>query len=157
VTAYDNQDGDLTGTGLVELYDLHTTGGRAGNISSRGQVLTGDDVIIGGFIVGGNQSKKVVVRALGPSLANSGVANVLSDPTLELHDASGNLISSNDNWADGPDAAAIQAEGFAPSQRAESALQATLNPGSYTAIVRGVNNTSGIALVEMYDLSPPPN
>lgn len=154
VQAFDNGDGDLTGTALVELYDLHTTGGRAGNISTRGQVLTGNDVMIGGFIVGGNQSKDVVVRALGPSL---GVANPLGDPTLELRDAGGNLVASDNDWGDSPNAAMIQAEGFAPGQRAESALQVTLTPGSYTAIVRGVNNGTGVGLVEIYDLSPPPN
>lgn len=163
VRAFDNQDGSLTGTGLVELYDLHTNSNipsapsRAGNISTRGRVLTGDDVLIGGFIVSGNQGKQVVVRGIGPSLAGFGIAGPLSDPTLELHDGAGTLISSNDNWADGPDAAAIQARGLAPSQQAESALLATLGPGNYTAIVRGINNTTGVALVEVYDLSPPPN
>jgi hypothetical protein len=157
VHSYDNGDGDLTGTALVELYDLHTNGGRAANISTRGQVQTGNNVMIGGFIVGGNQSKQVIARALGPSLAAAGVASSLSDPFLELRDASGNVVSSNDNWGDGPDAASIQAKGFAPSQSLESALQATLNPGNYTAIVRGVNNGTGVALVEIYDLSPPPN
>lgn len=157
VRAFDNHDGDLTGVGLVELYDLHTTGGRAGNISTRGQVLTGDNILIGGFIVGGNQAKQVVARGIGPSLAGLGIAGPLGDPTLELRDADGNLIQSNNDWADGPDAAAIQAAGLAPSQPAESALQATLNPGSFTAILRGVNNTTGVAVVEIYDLSPPPN
>ncbi|MEY2559007.1 MAG: hypothetical protein QOE34_2432, partial [Verrucomicrobiota bacterium] len=117
VQAYDNGDGDLTGTAVVELYDLHTTGGRAGNISTRGQVLSGNDVLIGGFIVGGSQSKDVVVRALGPSLSAAGVANPLGDPTLELHDAGGTLIASDNDWVDTPNAALIQAEGFAPSQR----------------------------------------
>lgn len=146
---------NLTGTAIVELYDLHTSGGRAGNISTRGQVLSGDQVLIGGFIVGGSQPKTVVVRALGPSLG--GVANALSDPTVELRDASGNLLASNNNWGDDPQAAQIQSEGLAPSQPAESALQVTLNPGSYTAIVRGVNGATGIGLVEIYDLSPAPN
>jgi hypothetical protein len=146
---------NLTGTAVVELYDLHTTGGRAGNISTRGQVLAGDQVLIGGFIVGGSQPKTVAVRALGPSLA--GVANALSNPMVELRDASGNLIRSNNNWGDDPQAEQIQSEGLAPSQPAESALQVTLNPGSYTAIVRGVNGATGIGLIEIYDLSPAPN
>ena len=157
IRAFDNHDGNLTGVGLVELYDLHTTGGRAGNISTRGQVLTGDNILIGGFIVGGDQGKQVVARGIGPSLAGLGIADPLSDPTLELHDGAGTLISSNDNWADGSDAAAIQAMGLAPNQHAESALLAMLGPGNYTAILRGVGNTTGIALVEVYDLSPPPN
>jgi hypothetical protein len=154
--SFDNGDGNLTGTGLIELYDLHTTGGRAGNISTRGPVMTGNQVLIGGFIVGGSQTKEVVVRAIGPSLSGAGIAGALSDPTVELRDASGNLVDSNDNWGAHPKAAQIQAEGLAPTQPAESALQATLNPGSYTAIVRGANGTTGVGLVEIYDLSPAP-
>jgi hypothetical protein len=157
VRSFDNGDGHLTGTALVELYDLHTTGGRAGNISTRGPVLSGDQVLIGGFIVGGSQWKDVVVRALGPSLSAAGVSGALSDPTVELRDASGTLLDSNDNWASGKNAGLIQAEGLAPTQSSESALQATLSPGSYTAIVRSANTSSGVALVEIYDLSPPPN
>jgi len=157
VKSFDNGDGDLTGTALIELYDLHTSGGRAGNISTRGPVMTADQVLIGGFIVGGSQTKDVVVRAIGPSLAAKGVSGALSDPTLELRNASGSLVDSNDNWADHPKAAQIQAEGLAPTQPAESALQVTLNPGTYTAIVRGANGATGIGLVEVYDLSPAPN
>lgn len=164
VRAFDNDDGKLTGTGVVELYDLHSNNmipsspGRAGNISTRGQVLAGDRVLIGGFIVGGSQTKEIVARALGPSLAGSNIANPLSDPTLELRDGSGNLLAANDNWSEAnANSSAIQAEGLAPNEPAESALQATLNPGSYTAIVRSGNGTPGIGLVEIYDLSPPPN
>jgi hypothetical protein len=157
VRSFDNGDGNLTGTALVELYDLHTTGGRAGNISTRGPVLSGDQVLIGGFIVGGSQSKDVVVRALGPSLSAAGVSGALSDPTVELRDASGTLLDSNDNWASGKNAGLIQAEGLAPTQPSESALQATLSPGSYTAIVRSANASTGVGLVEIYDLSPAPN
>jgi len=157
VRNYDNGNGQLTGTGVVELYDLHTTGGRAGNISTRGPVLTNDDVLIGGFIVGGTQPKRVIVRALGPSLANSSISNPLGNPTLELRNSAGSLIATNDDWQNGFDAAEIEAAGFAPSQPAESALRAILPPGSYTAIVRGVGNTTGIGLVEIYDLDPPPN
>jgi hypothetical protein len=157
VHSFDNGDGNLTGTALVELYDLHTTGGRAGNISTRGPVLTSDQVLIGGFIVGGSQTKDVVVRAIGPSLSGAGVSGALSDPTVELRNASGTLLSSNDNWGSGPNAAQIQSEGLAPTNPAESALQATLPPGSYTAIVRGANGATGVGLVEVYDLSPAPN
>jgi Matrixin len=157
VRSFDNGDGNLTGTAVVELYDLHTTGGRAGNISTRGQVQSGDQLLIGGFIVGGQQSKDVVVRALGPSLAAAGISQPLSDPAVELRDASGAVVASNDNWASGPNASQIQSENLAPSNPNESALQATLNPGSYTAIVRGANGTTGVGLVEIYDLSPAPN
>jgi len=151
--SFDNGDGNLTGTGLIELYDLHTTSGRAGNISTRGPVSSGN-VLIGGFIVGGSQTKEVVVRAIGPS---SGVSGALPDPTVELRDASGSLVDSNNNWGDHPKAAQIQSEGLAPNQPVESALQVTLNPGNYTAIVGGANGATGVGLVEIYDLSPAPN
>jgi hypothetical protein len=151
--AFDSAD---TGIGLIELYDLHTTGGRAGNISTRGPVLGGNQVLIGGFIVGGGQNKDVVVRAIGPSLSALGVSGALSDPTVELRDSSGSLITSNDNWQTDPNAPLIQSEGLSPGNPAESALQATLSPGSYTAIVRGANNSTGVGLVEIYDLSPSP-
>jgi hypothetical protein len=146
-----------TGVGLIELFDLHQSNSRAGNISTRGEVLTGDDVMIGGFIIGDSQTKSVVIRALGPSLTSHGVTGALADPMLELHDGQGNLMASNDDWGQGPNATMIQNEGLAPSSPKESALQATLPPGNYTAIVRGVNNANGIALVEVYDLSPAPN
>jgi len=113
--------------------------------------------LIGGFIVGGAQSKTVVVRALGPSLTAAGITHPLSDPTVELRDSSGSLLASNDNWQSDPQAAQIQTEGLAPTQPSESALQANLNPGSYTAIVRGANSSTGVGLVEIYDLSPAPN
>lgn len=145
-----------TGVGLFELFDLHLTNSRAGNISTRGRVLLNDEVMIGGFIVGGSLPKTVIVRALGPSLTNRGVTGALSDPFLELHDGQGNLFSSNDDWGQSPDAALMQSEGLAPSDPKESAIQATLNPGSFTAIVRGVNNATGIGLVEVYDLSSAP-
>jgi hypothetical protein len=155
--SYDNGDGNLTGTGLIELYDLHTTGGRAGNISTRGPVTSGDQVLIGGFIVGGSQTKDVVVRAIGPSLTGAGVSGALPDPMVELRNSSGTVLASNDNWQSGPNAAQIQSEGLAPTQPAESALQVTLSPGSYTAIVTGANGATGIGLIEIYDLSPAPN
>jgi hypothetical protein len=154
--AFDNGDGQLTGTGLIELYDVHTTGGRAGNISTRGQVLTDNDVMIAGFIIGGNVGKGVVVRALGPSLSNSGVATPLSDPRLELRDGNGNLVRENDDWETDPEKEAVQTSGLAPTNALEAALHVNLNPGSYTAITRGFNNGTGTGLVEVYDLSPAP-
>ncbi len=154
--AFDNGDGDLTGTGLIELYDLHTTDGRAGNISTRGQVLRGDGIMVAGFIIGGGTSKELVIRGLGPSLTQAGIATALRNPTLELRDASGNLIRQNDDWQTDPQAAAVRDSGLAPTNSREAALYAKLNGGLYTAILRGVNNTTGTALVEIYDLTPAP-
>jgi hypothetical protein len=143
------------GTALFELYDLHKTGGRAGNLSTRGQVLADDGVLIGGFIIGGGETKPIVVRAIGPSLSGE-VSGFLADPMLELHDGNGDLLASNDDWAQGPDAALIQSESLAPTAAKESALQANLTPGNYTAIVSGAKGATGIGLVEVYDLSASP-
>jgi hypothetical protein len=142
-----------TGVGLVEAYDLDdTVNSKLGNISTRGFVGTGDNVMIGGFIVGGQVSTRVIVRAIGPSLP---VPDKLADPTLELHDGNGGLIFANDNWRTGGQESEIIATGIPPSNDLESAIVRTLAPGGYTAIVRGVNNTTGVALVEVYDLGPP--
>ena len=132
------------------------------NISTRGPVSTGDYVMIGGFIVSGDAPISVIVRAIGPELTQFGVPNVLADPTLELHDHTGALIASNDNWQTtviggiitASQVSAIQNSGHAPSQPSESAIIATLPPGNYTAIVRGFDDTFGVALVEVYDISP---
>jgi hypothetical protein len=156
VKAFDNGNGDLTGSGLVELYDVHASSGRAGNISTRGQVLTGDGVMIGGFVIGGSVPKEVVIRGIGPSLATSGVANALANPTIELHDATGAVIASNDNWPSDPGAGGVQNAGLAPTEPVESALDRTLSPGAYTVILRGVNDTTGVGLIEVYDRSPSP-
>lgn len=145
-----------TGIGIVEVYDLHTTTARLGNISTRGEVQTGDNILIGGFILGAGSAKTVAVRALGPTLGGQGVSNFLSDPTLELRDGSGNLVAANDNWPDSANAAALQSEKLAPSSNVESALQVTLNAGNYTALVRGAGGSSGVALVEVFDLSAAP-
>ena len=131
------------------------------NISTRAFVQTGDNVIIGGFIVQGTGPKRVIMRAIGPELIPYGVPNALADPTLELHDGTGALIASNDNWQHtiiggiitADQVAEIQNSGHAPTVATESAIIANLPPGNYTAIVRGVNNTMGVALVEAYDLS----
>ncbi len=109
------------------------------------------NVLIGGFIISGTTSKQVILRAMGPSLAAFGLTGVLQDPTLELHDASGATIFMNDNWRDTQEAA-IEATGIPPSDDRESAIVATLDPGAYTAILQGKNNTTGTALVEAYDL-----
>jgi hypothetical protein len=145
---------DTTGIGVVEAYDLdQAANSRLANISTRGFVDTGDNVMIGGLIVGGTggESAKVVLRALGPSLANFGVPDALQDPTLELHNADGSIIRSNDNWKDSQQTE-IMASGLAPTDDRESAIVATLPPGNYTAIVRGKNSTTGVALVEVYNL-----
>jgi plastocyanin len=141
-----------TGIGLVEGYDLDpTAGSKLGNISTRALVQTGDNVMIGGFIITGSGQKRVIVRAIGPSLAQHGITNPLQDPTLELHNGNGAVIAFNDNWKDSQQAE-IQATGLAPTNDLESAIVATLAPGNYTGIVRGKNNTIGVALVEVYDL-----
>lgn len=145
-----------TGVALFEVYDLRTSTSRAGNVSTRGMVGTGNNIMIAGFIIGGTGGKTVVIRALGPTLTQSQVAGVLANPSLELRDVNGNLIESNDDWQQSPQAATINAEGKAPPNAKESAIQRTLAPGNYTALVRGVGNTTGTALVEVYDLSPSP-
>ena len=122
------------------------------NISTRMQVLTGDKVLIGGFIITGVTPKSVIVRAVGSSLGNFGVAGFLADPTLELHEPDGTVIT-NDNWKD-THQAEIEASGLQPSDDLESAIVGTLVPGLYTAIVRGNSDTTGIGLVEAYDLEP---
>ena len=117
------------------------------------RVQTGDNVGIGGFIITGTAPKHVLLRAIGPSLTQSGVPNALADPVLELHGPGGFATINNDNWRDDPaQEAAILATGIAPTNNLESAIDTTLNPGAYTAVVRGKNNTSGVALVEIYDL-----
>jgi hypothetical protein len=152
---------NTTGVALVEAYDLmpslHST---LGNVSTRSFVQTGQDVMIGGFIVQGTQRKNVIIRAIGPELAQHGVPDFLADPTLELYNQNGALIASNNNWQQTiiggiitqNQVQAIQNSGHAPTSASESAIIANLPPGNYTAIVRGVNNTTGVALVEVYDL-----
>jgi phospholipase/lecithinase/hemolysin len=141
-----------TGIGLVEAYDLDTAAASTlANTSTRGFVQSGDDVLIGGFIVGNGGSDTVVVRAIGPSLAEAGVANPLADPALDLYDENGNVIRSDDNWRDTQESL-ISSTGLAPSNDLESAIIRSLEPGNYTAIVRGQDGGSGVALVEVYNL-----
>ena len=149
-------------TPYVYPHPLTTSLNRAtlGNISTRGFVQTGDNVMIGGFIIQGTEPKRVIIRAIGPELTQHGVPNALADPTLELHDGTGALIASNYNWQTthiggiitANQVSAIRNSGYAPSQASESAIIATLPPGNYTAIVSGVSNTTGVALVDVYDL-----
>ncbi|MFL6541633.1 MAG: sialidase family protein [Chthoniobacterales bacterium] len=147
-----------TGNGLVEIYDLDAAGAaQFANISTRGEVLTGDDALIGGVIVGGGTgpagtgSAKIVLRAIGPSLPAGTSPAPLQDPTLELHDVNGTALLFNDNWKDNQQAE-IQATGLAPTDSRESAMLALLPPGNYTALVRGKNNSTGLALVESYNV-----
>ena len=142
------------GVALIEVYDLDQTADSSlANVSSRSFVQTGDNVMIGGVVVGpiGTSGAKMLMRAIGPSLSVFGVHNPLADPVLELHNGSGQLVGTNDNWKTNQQAA-IQATGLAPKNDKESAILATLAPGNYTAVVRGKNDTSGIALVEAYRL-----
>ncbi|MDQ6624229.1 MAG: hypothetical protein M3Y86_12205, partial [Verrucomicrobiota bacterium] len=148
------------GVGLVEVYDLSPEAdSQLTNISTRGFVDTGDNVMIGGIIIGGGNGAgaRVIVRAVGPSLADSGVQGSLSDPTLALFDANGLRIGSNDNWKTDDQTgqsqeAEIGAAGKALTDDREAAILTTLAPGAYTAIVRGKNDTTGVALVEVFDL-----
>lgn len=144
---------DATGVALVEAYDLsRNSNSDMGNISTRGFVDTGDGALIDGFIVGDRSEATVVVRALGPSLAAAGVADVLNDPSIIVFDANGNVVASNDNWRSDPVASFLELEGLAPTQDAEAATLVTLAPGSYTAVAQGVNGGSGVGLVEAYNL-----
>ena len=149
---------EFRGSGTVSVGPISALG----NISTRAFVQTGENVMIGGFIVQGTGPKRVIIRAIGPELSAPpfNVPNALANPTLELHDDAGCLIASNDNWMTtiiggiitSNQGAEIRASGHAPTDGRESAIIADLPPGNYTAIVRGVNNTTGVALVEVYDL-----
>jgi hypothetical protein len=148
-----------TGVGIVEVYDLGATSGSLlANISTRGFVQTGDNAMIGGFIVV-TQPTRVIIRAIGPALTQFGVPDALANPQLELHNATSTLAQNND-WQTtqlggiitSDQVAEIQNSQLAPTNPTESAIIATLPPGSYTAVVRGVNNTTGNALVEVFAL-----
>jgi hypothetical protein len=144
-----------TGIGQVEVYDLsQSASSQLANISTRGYVDTGDNVMIGGVIVSSGPAgatARVLLRAIGPSLAATGVMNPLADPTLELHDSNGQTLATNDNWKD-TQPADIQATGIPPNNDNESAIVAVLAPGNYTAVVRGKAGTTGVGLVEIYNL-----
>jgi hypothetical protein len=127
---------------------------RAQNLSTRMNVQTGANVAIGGFIITGSAPKHLLLRAIGPSLTQLGIANALADPVVELRAPGGFVTIANDNWKDDPvQQAAIIATGIPPSNDLESAIDVTLLPGAYTAIVNGKNNTTGVGLIEVYDLS----
>jgi hypothetical protein len=143
------------GVGLVEVYDASGgTDSQLANISTRGFVRTGDNVMIGGFILGGSTTNtQIVLRGIGPSLAQFGLSPVLTDPTLELHDSNGTTLISNDDWQSDPVAAAeLTAAGFALSDPKESGIFTSLPAGQFTAILAGKNGGIGIGLIEIYNL-----
>jgi cyclophilin family peptidyl-prolyl cis-trans isomerase len=144
---------DLDGANVSQTFTVTVMTGpaRLANLSTRAQVGTGGDVLIGGFVVSGSSSKRILARGIGPSLVQFGVTNALMDPTLELHAQNGALLFSNDNWTTAPNKQEISDTGRAPGSSQEPAILTALAPGKYTAIMRGSANTTGIALVEVYD------
>jgi N-acetylneuraminic acid mutarotase len=143
--------GVAQGFGATSVNDVFIVTSRAtfANISTRLKVETGDNVLIGGFIVTGSISKRLILRAIGPSLP---VAGPLANPRLELYDGTGQLVAVNDDWQSAPNKQEIIDSALAPSQDSEAAILRTVAPGNYTAIVRGEGNSTGVALVEVYDL-----
>jgi hypothetical protein len=143
-----------TGIGLVEAYDHRAAAdSQMANISTRGFVQTGDNIIIGGFIAGNHTGNtRVLIRAIGPSLAHDGVSNPLNDPRLELHDGNGATMVTNDDWREAENAAKIEERGIAPKDDRESGILASVAPGHYTAIARGKNDGTGVGLVEVYNV-----
>ena len=143
-----------TGVGLVEVYELDRPDAPLINISTRGRVGTGNDLMIGGFVVSGNTPQTVVVTAKGPSLAAFGVSGTIANPTLSLvRQSDQSVIATNDDWGTASNATELQSSGFAPSNSLESAILITLQPGAYTAIVSGVNGGTGVGIVEVYAVS----
>ncbi len=153
-TAIVRSNGNTSGVGLVEVYDLDSTAGSTLlNLSTRGAVGTGDNVMIGGLITGGTDPRRLLVRAIGPSLAQFNVAGPLPDPTLELRNAQGTIVDSNNDWQSHPNASEIQGYGVAPEDTRESALITTVASGAYTAVVAGTGGQpTGVALVEVFQV-----
>ena len=154
-TAIVRGNSGTNGVGLVEVYDLNSAAAsRLANISTRSLVQTGDNRLIGGFILGSNSgAAEIIVRGIGPSLTQTGITNALANPTLELRDSNGALIRGNDNWQDDADQASrITAKGIAPHHSLESAIAANLFPGNYTMILAGQNGGTGVGVVELYNI-----
>jgi len=150
-TAVISGAGGSVGVGLVGVYEVDHTETPLINISTRGLVLTGGDVMIGGFIVQGSGPQTVVVQAIGPSLVAAGIPNALPNPTLQLvRSSDGAVIATNDDWQSAPNAAQILAKGLAPGNAAESAIMMSLPPGAYTAIVSGAGGQTGVGIVAVY-------
>ena len=147
--------GETTGIGLIEIYDLESgETARLANISTRGVVEDGDSILIGGFILQGGATQKLLVRAIGPHLTSRGVPGALQDPTVELRDSNGVLLMQNDNWKQNQ-RTEIEATGIPPNVDSESALLIALSSGNYTATVSGKDDTTGVALIEVYNLGNP--
>jgi hypothetical protein len=146
-----------SGIGVIEVYDLDAESfADFGNISTRGFVGTGVNVLIGGFIVRDdsftNQSQTILVRGIGPSLSASGISNPLQDPLIELHDGQGSTLATNNDWGSSPDAGALQTSGLAPANPKEAAILRTLPPGAYTVVLTGVSGGTGVGNVEAFNL-----
>ena len=154
-------NGGTNGIGLIEVYDLsQAVASKLANISTRALVGTDNDLVIAGFILGNppqvGGSTRIVLRGIGGSLTVFGVPNALANPMLELRDNNAALLASNDNWQDVPSQAAeLTAAGLAPTNASESGIAITLGPGQYTALLSGVNNTTGVGVVEVYDRGAP--
>jgi hypothetical protein len=158
-TVVSRGNGDTSGIALVEIYDLNQgVDSKLANLSTRAFVSTGDNIVIAGLILSDwSTSDRVVARGIGPSLTALGVPDVLADPTLELYDSNGTLLIANKDWQDDAvQAAEITAAGLAPSNNLESAIAATLPPGLYTALLAGLNDGTGVGLIEVYDLGGTP-
>jgi hypothetical protein len=159
-TAIVRGQNNTSGVALIEVYDLSAAvPAKLGNISTRAFVSTGSNIVIAGFILGGNSGDgRIVLRGIGPSLTVFGVVNALGDPTLELRDSNGALLTANNDWQDNPDQGAeLTAAGLAPTNPFESAIAATLPPGVYSALLAGSNNGNGtgLGIVEVYDRGVP--
>jgi len=158
-TAVMRGNGNTSGVGLVEVYDLNQgSDAKLANLSTRAFVSTSDNIVIAGFMIGGsNSNDRIVVRGIGPSLIAAGIPDALADPVLELRDTNGTLLVANNDWQDNPTSAAeLIAASLAPTNNLEAAVATTLPPGSYTALLAGQNNGTGIGVVEVYDRGATP-
>jgi hypothetical protein len=152
-TAILRGNGGTSGVALVEIYALGTSASKLANVSTRGFVSTGNNIVIAGFILSaGSSNTRIIVRGLGPSLEALGLSPVLANPTLELRDSNGALLISNNDWQDSPIEPPVLGTGLQPTNPLEAATGGTLPPGAYTALLSGVNGGTGLGLVEVYDL-----
>ncbi|MBL4575109.1 MAG: hypothetical protein JKY51_03300, partial [Opitutaceae bacterium] len=160
-TAHVEGVGSASGVALVEIYEIGSGGPDLTALSTRGQVMTGENVMIGGLVIQGNpgETKRIIIRGIGPSLLNQGVADALFDPVITLHDKDGIALLENDDWDYSPQTDAILASGFGPSDRRESVILIDLDPGIYTVIVKpfedeesGQESIPGVGLIEIYEI-----